>query len=253
MTVRRPRGVVLAGVVVTVALMLGACGGSKATKSSERPLTSEEASTLADALYLNWQDQGATFTANAAWTSIGRTIAMQGEVDWRTGTGHALVRAMGADTGLSEVWWNGTVVVERWPAIGTILGGLGYTNAKYLSRAPDPEKRLVDHVIAVVSGLAAPQRENPLLIQQTPGSAFVRHDDLRGSSIDVLRYGERSLYWIAVDTSRMLRFDGNASSGTAPTVVDLLTTGPQTITPPPRDTIIPTSSIASVYRGLTGG
>lgn len=250
---RRRTSLVLAAAVLAISLLASACGGSGTTGSTERPLTSEEAAALADALYLNWQDQGATFTANAAWTSVGRTIVMQGEVDWTKGQGHAFVRSTGADVGLTEVWWSNQIVIERWPALEPVFAGLGATGAKFISRAPDPDKRLVDHVIAIISGLASQQRENPLLIQQKPGSEFMRDDELRGTAVQVLRYGERNLYWLAIDGGRMQRFDGNTSSGVAPSVVDILTSGPQTITPPPVDAILPSSAIASVYTSLTSG
>lgn len=238
-------------IVALITTILAGCGPSTPS-TTQRPLSSEEAASLADALYLDQQDGGATFSASAAWTSVGRTISMQGDVDWVNHQGHALVRATGADAGLTEVWWNTDVVIEYWPTLDAVLGGLGHPEAHAVSREPDPDKRLVDHVIAVVNGLAAPERENPLLIQQKPGSAFVRNDELRGSPVDILRYGERNLYWLSQDTSRLLRFDGNAATGAAPTVVDLLSTGPRTITPPPLSAVIPASTLGSVYTSLTG-
>ncbi len=239
-------------VFVTLALVAGACGSSPSAKEGARPLTSEEASTLADSLYLNSQDGGATFTANAALTVTRVSIAMQGEVDWRNGSGHAVVSTTGTDAGLTEVWWNPSSVIEYWPMIGSLLPGLGYTGVSFVSRGPDPEHRLIDRVIAVVNGLASKERENAVLIQQKPGSEFVRSDELRGITVDVLRYGERNLYWIDASSSRMLRFDGNAASGTAPVIVDLLGTGVRTVELPPPALTIPTDRISALYQSLTG-
>ena len=172
-------------VFVTLALVAGACGSSPSTKEGARPLTSEEASTLANSLYLNWQDGGATFTANAALSVTHASITMKGDVDWRSGNGHAVVNMNGADAGLTEVWWNPTTVIEYWPMIESLLPGLGSTGVSFVSRGPDPEHRLVDRVIAVVNGLASKERENAVLIQQKSGSEFVRGDELRGITVDV--------------------------------------------------------------------
>lgn len=231
-------------------LAVSACGTSSQTTA--RPLTNEQAATLADALYLNYQDKGASFTANAAWTSLGRTVSMSGEVDWTTTTGHAVVRAAGSDTGLSEVWWNADTIIEYWPMLASVAPSLGFTDAKFVSRAPDTERRLIDRVISVVNALAAQERENALLIQQTDGSEFVRTDQLQNQTVDVLRYGQRNMYWIAVESNRMIRFDGNAEAGSAPVVVDLINVGPQTITPPPIRYVISADKIRSLYSSLTG-
>jgi hypothetical protein len=232
-------------------LVASACGTSS-QKTTAHPLTSEQAAALADALYLNYQDKGASFTANAAWTSLGRTVSMSGEVDWTTTTGHAVVRATGSDTELSEVWWNAGTIIEYWPMLANVAPSLGFTDAKFVSRPPDTERRLIDHVISVVNGLAAPERENALLIQQTSGSEFVRTDQIQNQTVDVLRYGERNMYWISVESNRMIRFDGNAEAGLAPVVVDLIKVGAQTITPPPVRYVISSDKIRLLYSSITG-
>ena len=247
----RRLSVVAVSVVVLLLLTVSACS-STTSKTTAQPLTSEQAATLADALYLNYQDKGALFTANAAWTSLGRTISLSGEVDWTTTTGHALVRSTGAETGLTEVWWNGDTIVEYWPMLANIAPSLGYADAKFVSRTLDPERRLTDRVISVVNSLAAAERENALLIQQKPGSEFVRTDELQNQPVEVLRYGMRNMYWIELDSNRMVRFDGNAESGTAPVVVNILKVGAQTITPPPIQYIISSDKIRSLYGSLTG-
>ena len=245
------RSVVIA-LAVALCVVVTACGGNERRSNSERPLTSEQAATLADSLYRNWQDQGATFVANAAWTNLGRSITMRGEVDWVGGTGHAVVQSTGSEMGLTEVWWSATGVVEWWPSISGLLTNLGHPGNSVVSRSLDPERRLVDRVIAVVRSLAADQRENPLLIQQKPGSAFIREDDLQGRAVQVLRYGERNLYWLATDGGNMVRFDGNTATGVAPVVVDLVSKGPQTIVLPPAELTIPSQSIGALYQSLIG-
>lgn len=238
--------------VFALALLAAACGGSATQQTKERPLSSEEAATLADSLYRNWQNQGATFVANTALIDSGKTVTMTGEVDWVNDQGHAFVQPAGSDLGLAEVWWNAKLVIERWPAAERILGNIGLESTRYISRTPDPEHRLVDRTIAIIVALASDQRENPLLIQQKPGSSFVREDVLRNTNVQILRYGERNLYWLSLDTGEMMRFESNSPSGTAPVIVDLLTAGPQTINSPPPEMIVPADSIKTLYRSLTG-
>jgi hypothetical protein len=72
----------------------------------------------------------------------------------------------------------------------------------------------------VVTGLATARPENAVLIQQEEGTTFLRRDTLRGREVEVVRFGERSIYWIDPLSGRMLRFEGNNSAGTLPVVVD---------------------------------
>ncbi len=108
-------------------------------------------------------------------------------------------------------------------------------------------------MIAIISALAPVQPENALLIQQTEGSGFLRDDQLRGESVEVLRYGTRNLYWLAVDDGRLLRFEGNAASGTAPTTVDLLSREPVTVSGPPMESVVWVDDVAEMYQALLGG
>lgn len=243
---RRYPGIAL----VLAAVLVSACGGSKDAAPKEHPLTLDEATLLASAQYDNYQDEGATFQVATAFLVSHDTLSLQGVVDWKRHTGYAVAVAKGAEDGITEVYWTDKVVLERRPAADAILAGMGLTDVKYFARTPDPSTRLLDRSLAVVFALASTQRDNPQLIQQKPGSAFVRSDTLRGAAVTVLRYGERNLYWLDATTSRMLRFEANAQSGGAPTVVDVLARGKQTITLPKDSEIIQASAMQELYDAL---
>lgn len=242
-----------AGAVVLVATLLAACGGSKQPKSTERPLTLDEATLMASLQYDNYQDAGASFQVATAFTATHDTLNMQGVIDWKNHVGHAVVAAQGSESGITEVYWTDKAVLERRPAADTVLAGLGYRGVEYIVRAPEPSKRLLDRALAVVLGLASTQRDNPQLIQQKVGSAFMRLDDLRGVPVTVLRYGDRNLYWVDSKTNKMLRFEGNAEAGTAPTIVDIGERGVQTITLPLQNQVIESTAIQELYDALLAG
>jgi hypothetical protein len=149
------------------------------------------------------------------------------------------------------VFWNDRLIGERRPDLDPLVaGGLADNEVPLLSRPPDVTNRRLDQVVAVVTGLAATQRDNAQLIAQTPGSAFIRNDVLRGRDVEVLRYGQRSIYWLDAATGEMLRFEGTDSSGRYPVVVDLYQRGPRRIDLPPGSALIDVASIADAYVAL---
>lgn len=239
--------------LVVGAALVAACGGSKEAKSTEHPLTLDEATQLASVQYDNYQDAGATFQVATAFLVSEDTLTLQGVVDWKQHIGYAVAVARGAEDGIAEIYWTDQAVLERRPAADALLTGMGFPEAKYFARSPDPSKRLLDRALAIILGLASTQRENPQLIQQKEGSAFLRTDTLRSTAANVLRFGERNIYWLDAATNRMLRFEGNAASGGAPTVVDILSRGAQTITLPKESAIIAASSVQELYDALLQG
>ncbi|MBM3683622.1 MAG: hypothetical protein FJW83_03625 [Actinobacteria bacterium] len=86
-------------------------------------------------------------------------------------------------------------------------------------------------VVAVVMGIALEAPENSLLIQHTARSEFVRTDRLQDRAVDVLRYGEWNRSWAADGGTHLVRFEGIAANGAAPTIVDLLEVGPVEVSP----------------------
>lgn len=195
------------------------------------PLTREQATLMADVLYRNRESGGATFTLSTPLGPEGGTLTLFGEVDWVGHHGHAIVTTSEPiDDPLTEVWWSLQNVFERRPSLDEDLIDLGVAmTASVIERPVDLERRRIDQLIALIIALAAEQPENAELILQTEGSAFLRLDELRGVDVEVLRYGERSIYWVDPTSGRLLRFEGTDESRTFPIVVDLLETGERDI------------------------
>jgi hypothetical protein len=243
---RRPPATVI---VAFVALVAAGCGGDGEADGqadgagpapTSAPLTSEQASRLADILFDNLDVGGARFTISAR-TADGETMAITGEVDWVSHTGRADVVATGPEEDLREVVWTEDVILERRPAL---LEDLAFD---YVARAPAPATRTIDRLVAVVAALAGEQRDNPLLIQQTPGSASFGSQTLGGRDVEVLRYGDENRYWLDTETGALVRFEQPPSPDRDAFVLDLTERGPQTVSLPPVDTTIPATDLGDLY------
>ena len=81
----------------------------------------------------------------------------------------------------------------------------------------------------------------------------MRTDTLRDRDVEVLRYGMRNIYWLAVDDGSMLRFEGNSASGSAPTVIDFLRLGAVDVPRPAEADVVPVSAIPEISAAFTGG
>jgi hypothetical protein len=117
----------------------------------------------------------------------------------------------------------------------------------FVVRDPQPTSRTLDQAIALVTGLSAEQRDNPLLILQTEGSSYLRTDTLRDTPVVVLRYGERAVYWLAADDHRLLRFESDNATHSRPVVVDILAFAPQQIEGPPVDQVVDVAEVQDQY------
>lgn len=240
-------------VVLFAASFAVACGGNAQPKSTERPLTVDEATLLASVQFDNYEDSGAAFQVSTAFLVSNDTLTLQGVVDWKQHYGYAVAVAKGAEEGITEVFWTDNVVLERRPAADALLAGMGFGEVRYFARPPEPDKRLLDRALAIVLGLASTQRDNPQLILQKAGSAYLRTDTLRNQPTNVLRFGERNIYWLDSQTNRMLRFEGNAQAGGAPTVVDIVARGPQTVPLPSQEQVINATMVQELYEALQQG
>ena len=155
--------------------------------------------------------------------------------------------ARGVETGVREVYWSDDAVLEARDDLSSLLAQAGLPDAPWVAREPDPPGRQLDQTLALLTGLASQQRDNPLLVQQEPGSAFVRTDTLRDTPVVVLRYGTSSVYWLAADDGRMLRFESNNTVGDRPVVVDVLGFREITVDGPPVDQVVDVADIADAY------
>ena len=236
----------LGAALVVLALAGAACGGDTSPSTTERPLSDDEAAMLANVLFDN-HDRGGADVTLAVQVGEGASLSLQGEIDWTTHRGHALVSARGVETGVREVYWSDDAVLEARDDLSSLLAQAGLPDAPWVAREPDPPGRQLDQTLALLTGLASQQRDNPLLVQQEPGSAFVRTDTLRDTPVVVLRYGTSSVYWLAADDGRMLRFESNNTVGDRPVVVDVLAFREITVDGPPVDQVVDVADIADAY------
>ncbi len=231
--------------ITLCALALAACGGD-AAEPTERTLTSEESAMLANVLFQNVERGGASFQL-AVQVGDGATINLQGEVDWSEHRGHAQVSTRNVEQGVREVFWSDDAVLEARDDLAPLLEQAGRPAVPWVVRDPEPVGRQLDQALALVTGLAAEQRDNPLLIEQEPGSAFLRNDTLRRVEVVVLRYGERAVYWLAADDGRLVRFESDNASQTRPVVFDVLEFDEITIDGPPVDQITDVADLGDLY------
>jgi hypothetical protein len=228
-----------------------ACGGDD-DAATTTPLTDQQAERLASALFDNYDDGGSSFTMLSEVTTSGIRLALDGEIDWKAHVGHAFVQASGSDETLTEVYWRDDMVLERRPSLNALVSAAGIGDYEFVARAPDIEGRELDRALATLTGLASPQRDNPLLIAQTDGSAHLRDDELGDVPVEVLRYGTRSVYWLALDDGRLVRFEANNQAGTRPVLIEIQDRGARTIEGPSPTAIVDVGEIGELYDANVG-
>ena len=101
----------LGAALVVLALAGAACSGDTSPSTTERPLSDDEAAMLANVLFDN-HDRGGADVTLAVQVGEGASLSLQGEIDWTTHRGHALVSARGVETGVREVYWSDDAVLE---------------------------------------------------------------------------------------------------------------------------------------------
>lgn len=240
-----PRCLALAGLA-----LLGACGGDSDSSPTTAPLTLDQANAIATALSDNLAGGGATFQMSTpSDLPGGGTIQLSGEVDWEHHMGHAVVTGAGSEANVLELYWNEQALLERRSDMQVLVAVTG-PGVEWVLRPPDLTRRL-DQLVGIIAGLAGTQPDNPLLVQQEAGSAYLRDDELRGTKVQVLRYGERSVFWVDAEGT-MLRFEGVNEAGNAPVIFDVLSRGPQTITAPPQQQVVDVSQVAELWAAIVG-
>ena len=245
------RVVVLLSILTTFSMV--ACGQSAPTDTT-RSLTDAEATRLAQTRNRNFLSGGAKFEATSAFLGIAdpETITLTGVIDWSKHAGRATVTSsLGTD--VVEVYWEETFLLERRLGFDTITPALGGPSEPWFVRLPEPSTRQLDRLLGIIMSLASEQPENALLIQQEPGTSFLRSDLIRGNSADVLRFGERNTYWLRTATDEMLRFESNAEAGLAPVLVDILESGPFTAEAPKESDVVSPQEFPEIYAQIQGG
>jgi hypothetical protein len=252
-------------------VLLGACGSSNGERSQgstspnnpdngsdngsddppgSKPLTAAQLDTMASLLFDNYDDGGAIFSYAGKLTGDD-SLALQGEIDWRNHVGHATVASKVAERNVVEVIWGPNVVLERRPTLIALAKTLGRGDFDWVARPATESNRELDAALAIVTGLASQQRDNPQLFGSKQGSAFLRSDTLRDTPVEVLRFGERVVFWVSTADRTMMRLESNSENGLRPRVVDILTRGKQTIREPEPSRVVDIALISELYEADT--
>ena len=233
-------------------VLLAACGGNQPEDEielddDEREITDEEAARLAETLVNNRELGGADFRVTARLPN-GATLTMEGEVDWADRSGRAAVDTSEGAAAVAEVVWTETDVYERVPDLTDLAAQSGRA-VDWVSRRPDPDGRDIDAVIEVLLGLSAEELDDAAVLQQEPGTAYLRADTVatQGVDVDVVRYGTGTILWIEQDGTTMWRFE--SLSNDRPLVADLFDHGSRTIEVPDA---VPAGSVAELYDAAVG-
>lgn len=221
----------LAAIALAGAVLVG-CGGSAPEAT---PLTSAQARLLANAQYMNFRKKGAKYEMQVGVAGTPSHFTMTGQMNWAGLVGFGVVTRDGAAP--VEVWWRTDVVVQSDPQLAMALRAAGRPPV-YVSHTPNPQANPIDKACAILMHLGSRRRENPQLVRQQKGSAYLGDEDVRGTPTQILRYGEINRFWIDPGTGLMQRFVGDNAAGKAPQIVDLLSHAAQTIYAPP-GTVVP--------------
>ena len=217
-------------VLLGTTLAAAACGGSDApSKSEPKPLTMRQAELLAGAQFLNYKNDGAEFEMDFGVKGTASHFTMTGQMNWDDLVGYGTITP---DEGEPfEVWWREDIVIQSDPRLAALLQAADQQPV-YVAHKPNPQANPVDKACAILLHLGSKQRDNPLLVKQTEGSAYLGDATVRGTATQILRYGAINRFWIDPNTGLMLRFAGNSKAGKAPETVELLTHEPQTMYAP---------------------
>jgi hypothetical protein len=86
-----------------------------------------------------------------------------------------------------------------------------------------------------------------VLVAQEAGSASLGRTTIGSVEVVRLRYGRRSVYWLAADDQRLLRAELQDSAGSLPIVIDLSDFAPRTIQAPSVGDVIAVDQVRAAY------
>jgi hypothetical protein len=219
--------------VLVVALVVAACGSgsgsSSSTTATEKPLTDAQAQLLASAQFLNYRNKGAEFSMDFGVKGTSSHFTMKGQMNWDDLVGHGTITP--DDGPAFDVWWRKDIIVQSDPELAALLQAADQQPV-FVAHTPNPLANPVDKACAIMLHLGSKQRDNPLLVRQADGSAYLGDATIRGTQTQILRYGAINRFWIDPKSGLMLRFAGNGKAGKSPETVDLLSHEAQTIYAP---------------------
>lgn len=225
----------VAVVTAIAALLAAGCSADDEAPAdpSATPLSVEQSVLLAETLVRNAEAGGASFVAVSQDRTTGRTLSLEGEVDWTRLEGRATLDGYSDGFGpVTEVAWSRDGVAERRPDQAELLEDRGEDPDTFFLRAADLQQSALDRLITLTVALAADQAEDAASLREQPAAALLRTDTLRGTEVLVMRFSARAIYWVDASTGRLLRFEGVDASGVNPIVIDLIELGPRDVTMP---------------------
>ncbi|MFC5721025.1 hypothetical protein ACFP1Z_12690 [Streptomyces gamaensis] len=210
-----------------LALVLTACAGDERPATGPRPLTVDEAELLSTVRFLNHQRTRSIVRATIP--AAGRTLKLDGRVDWSAHSGYAQVHVPDRQENTLVRWDLGTASTR--PAERAELPDPPPPSG-WQQRPLDPRTDPVDAVLLLVLGLSADRPENAQLLRQggasrlgeenidgTPVTVFSgpRPPDSTGSAQDAAPSERRTRYWVDAD-GRLCRFAALVTGGKWATV-----------------------------------
>jgi hypothetical protein len=242
----------LAAALLSAALIAGvaACGGgggskTTATTSDGTPLTEGQAAVLSQVLYKNLQAGGADLAVNVAYGAAA-SLVLTGVVDWTDHVGRGRLETRFTDgrpsTFTDLVWTSDAVIIADPPGMAVAAAMVGRDGVHYVARPPSPDRIPLDRVIAISVSLAATQRDNPLLVQQSD-ARFLGRDAINGQAMDRYRYQDRAIYWVGVADGLLHRLEATINGFAGTTTFDLTAHGPRPVTLPSHDEVLDTTSL----------
>lgn len=203
------------------------------TAQGATPLTVEQSVLLAETLVRTSEKGGAAFVAVSQDRTTGRTISLEGEIDWTRLEGRATLDGYSDGFGpVSEVAWSRAGIAERRPDQLHLLVERDEAPDTFFLRRSDLRQSALDRLITLTVALAADQPEDAALLREQSDTALLRTDTLRGTDVLVLRFSTRAIYWVDRATGALLRFEGVDATGVNPIVIDLIELGPREVTMP---------------------
>jgi hypothetical protein len=140
------------------------------------------------------------------------------------------------------LWTSDAVIIADPPGMNAAAAMVGRDGVHYVARPPSPDRIPLDRVIAISVSLAATQRDNPLLVQQSD-ARFLGRDTIDGHAMDRYRYKDRAIYWVGVDDGLLHRLEATINGFAGGTTFDLSGHGPRQVTLPAHDEVLDTTSL----------
>lgn len=242
-------------IVVGMVLAAASCGGSDdpaapvtstTVRSTGSALTDDDTARLAQMLFRNYRDGGATVAASFDYAPS-LSVRMAGDVDWVDHTGRLTVTSTFADgrpQDTQEVVFAEDAVYEA-PDEATAdrLAAEGRTDVRWIRRPPALDGRPLDQVINLIISLAATRPDNPQLLAQS-GTTYDRQEEVEGRAADVFTSEQGTSYWLRVADDRLVRLQGTVDGFAGPVVIDVIDPGPRPIEVPTGPGVVDAADLA---------